>query len=203
MESIRIKRAIISLSDKGGIELFAKPLSKMGVEILSTGGTAKILKESDIPVIEVADYTGFPEMMDGRVKTLHPMIHGGILFKRNNAKHVKECLKQGIKPIDMVVVNLYQFEKTIAKENVSFEEAIENIDIGGPTIIRAAAKNFQDVVVIIDPLDYTRVLDQLYRNGDVDLMTRLDLARKVFDITNEYDKAIAGYLKKCHDNRGA
>ena len=142
-----IKRAIISVSNKKGIVDFAKELSLMGVEILSTGGTAKVLGDAGITVIEVSDYTGFPEMLDGRLKTLHPMIHGGLLSRRDNTKDMEDIQKHNIKPIDMVVVNLYPFEETISKQNVTFEEAIESIDIGGPTMLRAASKNFHDVAV--------------------------------------------------------
>ncbi len=193
---MKIKRAIISVSDKTGIVDFAKELSSLGVEILSTGGTAKILKENGIDVIEISDYTGFPEIMDGRVKTLHPKIHGGILALRDNKEHVEKMEELGIKPIDMVVVNLYPFEKTIEKENSTFEDAIENIDIGGPTMIRASAKNFKFVVVIIDPKDYNKILTEIKTNGDVSYSTRLYLAQKVFERMSNYDGKIAEYLKK-------
>ncbi len=193
---MKIKRAIVSVSDKTDIVEFVKELSDLGIEILSTGGTAKILKENGINVIEISSYTGFPEIMDGRVKTLHPKIHGGILALRDNEEHIKTMEKLGIKPIDMVVVNLYPFEKTVEKSNVTFEEAIENIDIGGPTMIRAAAKNFKFVVVIIDPEDYKKVLEELKVNGDVSYSTRLYLAQKVFERMSKYDYAIAKYLRE-------
>ncbi|NOX19885.1 MAG: hypothetical protein GXO99_01290 [Nitrospirae bacterium] len=193
----RIQRAIISVSDKSGIVEFAKALNDFGVEILSTGGTAKKIKDAGVPVTEVSDYTGFPEMLDGRVKTLHPMIHGGILALRDNPEHMKALQAHGIKTIDMIVVNLYPFEKTISKPDVTFEEAIENIDIGGPTMIRAAAKNFRHVVVIVDPSDYNTVVAEMKENSlDVSYKTRLRLAQKVFAHTARYDALIAEYLKK-------
>jgi len=150
----QIKRALISVTDKNGIVEFARKLSSFGVEILSTGGTAAQLRKSGITVKDVSEYTGFPEMMDGRLKTLHPKIHGGLLALRDNPEHVKSMKKQGIEPIDMVVINLYQFEDTVAKEGCTVEHAIENIDIGGPTMLRAAAKNYRFVSVITDPADY-------------------------------------------------
>jgi len=152
-----IKRALISVSDKTGIVEFAGELAAMGIEILSTGGTAKSLRGAGVPVVEVSDYTAFPEMLEGRLKTLHPKIHGGLLARRGNPKDMDDIKKHGIRPIDLVVVNLYPFEQTIAKPSVTFEEAIENIDIGGPTMLRAAAKNYQDVGVIVDPSDYGAV----------------------------------------------
>lgn len=189
-----IKRALISLSDKKGIVEFAKGLSELGVEILSTGGTAKLLTENRIKVTEVSDYTGFPEMMDGRLKTLHPKVHGGLLGIRNNPEHMKSMEAHGIKPIDMVVVNLYPFEGTIAK-GCTFEEAIENIDIGGPTMLRSAAKNHKDVAVITDPDDYSAVLDELKKNaGSLLPETHFSLAKKVFELTSRYDGAISNYL---------
>ena len=192
-----IKRAIISVSDKRGVVDFARELSAMGVEILSTGGTAKSLREAAIPVIEVSEYTGFPEMMDGRLKTLHPKIHGGLLSRRSNPKDMEDIKKQGIGLIDMVVVNLYPFEQTIAKPNVTFDEAIENIDIGGPTMLRAASKNFKDVAVVSDPDDYPGVLAEMKSlKGDVSEKTKFALARKVFAHTARYDGAISQYLSK-------
>ncbi len=193
----RIQRAIISVSDKSGIEEFAKALHEFGVEILSTGGTAKRIKDAGVPVTEVSEYTGFPEMLDGRVKTLHPKIHGGILALRDNPEHMEALKAHGIKTIDMIVVNLYPFEKTISKPDVTFEEAIENIDIGGPTMIRAAAKNFRHVVVIVDPSDYNTVVAEMKENNlEVSYKTRLRLAQKVFAHTAHYDSLIADYLKK-------
>jgi phosphoribosylaminoimidazolecarboxamide formyltransferase/IMP cyclohydrolase len=157
----KIKRAIISVSNKKGVVEFAKELNKMGVEILSTGGTAKTLREAGIPVKDVSEHTGSPEMLDGRVKTLHPRVHGGLLARRDNMKDMEELKKYGIETIDMVVVNLYPFEETISKPGVTFEEAIENIDIGGPTMLRSASKNFQDVAVITDPSDYGKIIDEI------------------------------------------
>ncbi len=198
----RIKRAIISVSNKEGIVEFSRTLESMGVEILSTGGTARTLREAGISVKEVSEYTGFPEMLDGRVKTLHPKIHGGLLSRRNNQKDMEEIKEHGIEPIDMVVVNLYPFEKTISRPDATFEEAIENIDIGGPTMLRSASKNFQDVVVIVDPSDYGKILEEMKRlNGDLSYKTRLEMARKVFEHTSRYDGLIADYLNKFTEPR--
>ncbi len=191
----KIKRAIISVTDKTGIVEFAKSLSKFGVEILSTGGTAGTLREGGLQVTDISDYTGFPEMMDGRVKTLHPKVHGGLLGLRDNPEHVKMMKEHGIKAIDMVVVNLYQFEKTVAKEGVTLEEAIEKIDIGGPSMLRSSAKNFKHVTVIIDPADYKVVLQEIAGNGETSLKTRFRLAKKVFQLTHKYDGAISRYLE--------
>ena len=157
----KIRKAIISVTDKEGIVDFGKSLSSMGVEILSTGGTAKVLREGGVSVTDISDYTGFPEMMDGRVKTLHPKVHGGLLGLRDNPDHVNMMKIHGITPIDMVVVNLYQFEKTVSKAGVTLEEAIENIDIGGPSMLRSSAKNFRDVTVVVDPADYKIVLEEM------------------------------------------
>ncbi len=191
----KVQRALISVSDKGGILDFAKELSGLGVEILSTGGTARALKESGIDVKDVSEHTGFPEMMDGRLKTLHPKIHGGLLYRRDNPKDKEETEKHGIQPIDMVVVNLYPFEQTVSKPDVSFDDAIENIDIGGPTMIRAAAKNFKDVAVVVDPEDYGKVLDEMKSDGgEVRYNTKLYLAKKVFSHTAQYDTLISNYL---------
>lgn len=198
----KVRRAIISVSNKKGIVEFARRLSSMNIEILSTGGTAKILKEAGIKVKEVSEYTGFPEMLDGRVKTLHPKIHGGILSRRNNPKDMEEINRHGIETIDMVVVNLYPFEETILKKGVTFEDAIENIDIGGPAMLRSASKNFQDVVVVVDPDDYEDVIRELQDlDGDVSYGTRLRLAQKVFSHTSRYDSLIADYLKKVLENK--
>jgi phosphoribosylaminoimidazolecarboxamide formyltransferase/IMP cyclohydrolase len=190
-----IKKALISVSDKSGVTEFAKELSNLEVQILSTGGTAKTLRAADIPVTGVSVYTGFPEMMDGRVKTLHPKIYGGLLALRDNETHMEEAGRNGIKMIDLVAVNLYPFQQTIAKQGVKLEEAIENIDIGGPAMLRAAAKNYRNVVVICDPTDYVDVLSQIEETGNVRQDTRQRLAVKVFEHTNNYDKAIAQYLK--------
>ncbi|MBI2411892.1 MAG: bifunctional phosphoribosylaminoimidazolecarboxamide formyltransferase/IMP cyclohydrolase [Deltaproteobacteria bacterium] len=190
----RIKRAIISVTDKTGIVEFAKELASSGVEIISTGGTAELIKNAGISVIPISSYTGFPEMLDGRLKTLHPKIHGGILGIRENQTHRQEMEANGILPIDMVVVNLYAFENTIAK-GCTLDEAIENIDIGGPTMIRAAAKNHNDVAVVVDPADYAAITDELKeKKGMLSRHTRFNLARKVFQTTARYDAAISNYL---------
>jgi len=190
----KVARALISVSNKDGIIDFARGLSKLGVEILSTGGTAKLLRDGGVKVKDVSEFTGFPEMLDGRVKTLHPKIHGGLLGRRNNPEHVKQMKQHGIEPIDLVVVNLYPFEQTIAKPGCALEEAIENIDIGGPTMIRSAAKNYTDVAVVVSPRDYTRVLDEIQRTGGVSEKTRFELCRTVFLHTARYDSAISAYL---------
>ncbi len=193
----KIRRALISVSDKKGVIDFAKSLSSMGVEILSTGGTAKALRESGVPVKDVSDYTGFPEILEGRLKTLHPKIHGGLLARRKNTKDMEDIKRHGIEPIDMVVVNLYPFETTISKPDVKFSEAIENIDIGGPTMLRSASKNFEDVAVIVDPEDYNRIIEEMKSSGgDLSYETRLELAKKVFRHTSRYDTMIADYLKR-------
>ncbi len=190
----KIKRAIISVSDKSGVVPFAKELAKMGVEILSTGGTAKTLREQGLPVKDISEYTGFPEMLDGRVKTLHPKVHGGLLGQRSKKEHVEKMKEHAILPIDLVAVNLYPFEATVAKEDCTLEEAIENIDIGGPTMIRSAAKNYPDVTVLVDPKDYEGVLSELKEKGEVSLETNFRLAKKVFQHTARYDGAISNYL---------
>jgi phosphoribosylaminoimidazolecarboxamide formyltransferase / IMP cyclohydrolase len=190
-----IHRALISVSDKTGILDFALELQKYGIEILSTGGTADLLRKGGIPVIQVSDYTGFPEMMDGRIKTLHPRVHGGILARRDVPEHVKAMEEHGIRPIDLVVINLYPFEQTVAKKDCSIEDAIENIDIGGPAMVRSAAKNSKDVAVIVNPIDYSNVLEEM-KNGDggVTLETRRRLSRDAFAHTARYDSLIATYL---------
>jgi len=191
----KIKRAVISVSDKSGVVELAKALADLKVEILSTGGTAKALRQNGVAITDVSDYTGFPEMLDGRVKTLHPKIHGGILGQRKNPDHVATMAKHGIEAIDMVVVNLYPFEATVAKPDCTLEEAIENIDIGGPTMIRSAAKNYRDVTVVVDPGDYGDLIAELRKNGgQVSARTRFRLAKKVFQITAKYDGAISNYL---------
>lgn len=188
-----IQRALISVSDKTGILEFALELQKSGVEILSTGGTADLLRKGGVPVIQVSDYTGFPEMMDGRIKTLHPRVHGGILARRDVPEHVKAMEVHGIRPIDLVVINLYPFEQTVARKDCSLEEAIENIDIGGPAMIRSAAKNSEDVVVLVNPDEYGPVLDEI-KTGVVTLETRRRLCRDAFAHTARYDSLISIYL---------
>lgn len=193
----KIKRALISVSDKTGIVEFAKQLAGLGIEILSTGGTAKLLAEHEVPVTEVSDYTGFPEMLDGRVKTLHPKIHGGLLGRRDLKSHIEAMQQHDIPAIDMVVVNLYPFEQTIAREDCDLALAIENIDIGGPTMLRSAAKNHASVTVIVDANDYTPVLQAMQDNqGATTKALRFQLALKVFEHTARYDGAIANYLSK-------
>lgn len=193
----QIKRAIISVSDKTGVVGFAQGLLSLNVEIISTGGTARTLSENGVSTTSISDITKYPEMLDGRVKTLHPAVHGGILARRSHADHMDQLKKQNIRPIDMVVVNLYPFEKTIAGGCVTLDDAIENIDIGGPTMIRSGAKNFQDVVVVVDPSDYHDILKELKENdGRLFLSTRLKLATKTFQHTSKYDNAIYNYLEK-------
>ncbi len=190
------KRALISVSDKTGVIEFAKGLSELGYEIVSTGGTEKAIRDAGINVINISDVTGFPECLDGRVKTLHPMVHAGVLAIRDNAEHMATLLELGVTPIDVVAINLYPFKATMLKEGVEQEEVIENIDIGGPTMIRAAAKNFQDVAVIVDPADYSKVLAELAENKKVKKETLFNLAYKVFEHTSSYDTMIAGYLRR-------
>ncbi len=190
----KVERALISLTDKSGIENFAQELADLGVEILSTGGTAKKMRDHGISVTDVSEFTGFPEMLDGRVKTLHPLVHGGILNQRSNPDHQKQCAEHNIKPIDIIAVNLYAFEKTVADPDCSLADAIENIDIGGPTLLRASAKNFNDVTVIVDPSDYPQVLAEIKETGNTTLKTRFRLAVKVFELTSTYDTTIAAWL---------
>lgn len=190
-----IKRALISVSDKTGIVEFASALASKGVEIISTGGTAKALSAAGLKVINISDITGFPECLDGRVKTLHPKVHAGLLAIRSNEEHMKQIKELGVDTIDMVIINLYPFKQTILKGNVELEEAIENIDIGGPTMLRAAAKNYQDVAVIVDPVDYENVLNEMNESGDVSVKTKFRLAYKVFEHTSHYDTLIAKYLR--------
>lgn len=192
---VKIQRALISVSDKDGLLPFAKTLAEAGVEILSTGGTARAMREAGLTVIDVSDYTGFPEMMDGRVKTLHPKVHGGLLHLRGNPEHEAACAEHGIEPIDLVVVNLYPFEATVAKPDVTLEDAIENIDIGGPSMLRSAAKNHESVTVIVDPSDYKVVAEQIQSDGATTLELRRTLAVKVYARTAEYDAAIAAHLQ--------
>ena len=188
------KQALISVSDKDGIVDFARALAAMGYRILSTGGTARLLADHGLPVTEVADYTGFPEILDGRVKTLNPRIHAGLLARRPDAAHMQALAQHAIDPIDILVVNLYPFEKTVARADCSFDDAIENIDIGGPAMLRAAAKNHESVAAIVDPGDYAGVLEELRTTSAVSAATRLELAKKVFAHTARYDGMIANYL---------
>ena len=190
------KRAIISVSDKTGIIEFAKALVELGYEVISTGGTLSALTDAGVAAISISDITGFPECLDGRVKTLHPALHGGLLAMRANPDHMKQLEELGIGTIDIAVVNLYPFRKTIEKEGVTFEEAIENIDIGGPTMLRAAAKNWQDVAVVTDPADYDRLISQIKENGDPTRALKAELCRKVFEHTAQYDTMISTYLRK-------
>lgn len=190
-----IKRALISCTNKDGLVDFAKGLNDLGVQILSTGGTAKLLLDNQIEVTEVSDFTGSPEILDGRVKTLHPKIHGGLLFRRDLETHQQQIKDNNIEPIDLVVVNLYEFEKTVSKNDVTFEQAIENIDIGGPSMLRSAAKNHKDVLVVVDPSDYSLVLEHL-KNNSVTNDLKKQMALKVFEKTAAYDAAISKYLKE-------
>ena len=197
----KIQRAILSVTDKHGLEQFARRLARMGVELVSTGGTARLLRDGGIPVKDISELTGFPEMLDGRVKTLHPKVHGGILHMRDKAEHRSAVAQHGIQPIDMVVVNLYAFEKTAAKPGVGVEELIENIDIGGPSMIRSAAKNFRDVAVVTSPSDYTAIADEMEASGGgLSLATKWRLAQKAFATTSAYDAAITSTLERITTN---
>ena len=193
---MKIKRALLSVSDKTGIVELGKFLSNNGVEIISTGGTMKALREAGVPVTYVSDVTGFPEIIDGRVKTLNPKIHGAILAVRSNPEHMEALAEHNITPIDLVVVNLYPFRETIAKPGVTEAEAIENIDIGGPAMVRASAKNFKDVVIVTYPRRYAQLMEMLDKDGDIDQHTRKELAFEAFSHTAEYDTMISEYLKK-------
>ena len=193
---MKIKRALVSVSDKTGVVEFARKLHAAGVEIVSTGGTMRAIKEAGIPVMYVSDVTGFPEIMDGRVKTLNPYIHGGILAVRDNPEHVASMKEHKITPIDLVVVNLYPFKETIAKPDVTLAEAIENIDIGGPAMIRAAAKNFKFVTVVTNPKRYDEVAEAIIKDGCTSGMLHMQLAQEAFAHTAEYDDCIQNYLKQ-------
>ena len=194
---MKITRALISVSDKTGIAAFARALERQGVDIISTGGTADLLRKEKILVREISSFTAFPEVLEGRVKTLHPRVHGGLLYKRGNPKHEAEARDCGFEPIDLVVVNLYPFEETIRKPNVTLAEAIENIDIGGPSMIRSAAKNYESVTVVVDPADYETVLENMRENdGETTLKLRERLAIKAFIKTSDYDRAIGNFLNK-------
>jgi phosphoribosylaminoimidazolecarboxamide formyltransferase/IMP cyclohydrolase len=194
---LKITRALISVSDKKGIAGFARELERQGVDIISTGGTAELLRKNKIPVREISSFTAFPEVLEGRVKTLHPRVHGGLLYKRKNPKHVAEARECGFEPIDLVAVNLYPFEETVAKPNVTLADAIENIDIGGPSMIRSAAKNYESVTVIVEPADYEVVLENMRdHDGGTTLKLREHLAIKAFIKTSNYDRAISTFLNK-------
>jgi phosphoribosylaminoimidazolecarboxamide formyltransferase/IMP cyclohydrolase len=199
----KIQRALLSVSDKTGLDSLAQALAKAGIEIISTGGTAKALREAGVTVTDLSAYTGFPEMMDGRVKTLHPKIHGGLLFIRGNEKHEAAAQSHQIQPIDLVVVNLYPFEQTVARPDVSLAEAIENIDIGGPSMLRSAAKNHESVTVVVDPADYGEVARQIAETGGTSVELRRKLAAKVFARTAAYDAAIATHLGKAFEPEAA
>ena len=186
--------AIVAVYDKAGVGEFAGSLAELGFEIYSTGGTQKAIADAGVPVQPISDLTGFPEMLDGRVKTLHPMVHGGILARRDNPEHMDELRRNEITPVDLVCVNLYPFRETVAKPDVTEDDALENIDIGGPTMLRAAAKNHPSVLVLVDPNDYTEVLDSL-RNEKIPLEFRRRLAQKAFQHVASYDTAIAAYLR--------
>jgi phosphoribosylaminoimidazolecarboxamide formyltransferase / IMP cyclohydrolase len=198
----KIQRALLSVFDKTGLVPFASVLAKAGIELISTGGTARTLREHGLAVKDLSEHTGFPEMLDGRVKTLHPKIHGGLLYIRGNKEHEEAAHKHGISPIDLVVVNLYPFEQTIARPNVTLEQAIENIDIGGPAMLRSAAKNHDSVTVIIDPTDYAEVADQIVEKGNTTLELRRKLATRVFVRTSAYDALIAAHLIKVFGTGG-
>ena len=193
---MKIKRELLSVSDKTGIVELGKFLSEKGVEIISTGGTMKALRDAGVPVTYVSDVTGFPEIMDGRVKTLNPKIHGAILAVRSNPEHMQALAEHNITPIDLVVVNLYPFRETISKPGVTEAEAIENIDIGGPAMVRASAKNFKDVVIVTYPRRYAQLMEMLEKDGDIDARTRKELAFEAFSHTAEYDTMISEYLNK-------
>lgn len=194
---IKIKRALLSVSDKTNIVDLAKALTEMDVEIISTGGTAKSLKEAGINVIGISEITGFPEMMEGRVKTLHPAVHGALLADRSKPDHMKQIQDMNITPIDLVAVNLYPFSKTISNPNVQLQDAIENIDIGGPSMVRSSSKNFASVTIIVDPQDYPTVIKEMQlNNGETTYETRSKLAAKAFTHTAEYDAMISSYFRE-------
>ncbi|MBD3391306.1 MAG: hypothetical protein GF418_04580 [Chitinivibrionales bacterium] len=191
-----VQRALLSVSDKTGIVELGRTLAGMNVDIISTGGTAKLLLHEGLTVRPIESYTGFPEIMDGRVKTLHPRVHGGLLAVRDNPGHLQQMTANNILPIDLVVVNLYPFKQTVAKPGVSEEDAIENIDIGGPTMIRSSAKNHRYVTIVVDPADYEQVTSELKKNGEIPLDMRKRFAVKAFEHTADYDTAISAYLAK-------
>ena len=189
-------RALISVSDKEGVVAFAQSLRRLGWEIIATGGTMKLLSDSGVEVINISDVTGFPEICDGRVKTLHPKVHGGLLARRDDESHLEALRENSIEFIDMVCVNLYPFRQTIAKPEVTMEDAVENIDIGGPSMLRSAAKNFKDVTVVCDPSDYERIIAEIEATGNTTVETRLELSAKAYTHTAEYDACIATYMRK-------
>ena len=189
-------RALVSVSDKTGVVEFARALRDLGWEVIATGGTMKLLRDSGVEVSNISDVTGFPEICDGRVKTLHPKVHGGLLARRDDPSHVEALRENGIGYIDLVCVNLYPFRQTIARPDVTLAEAIENIDIGGPSMLRSAAKNFNDVTVVCDPSDYGRILDELRSEGNTRRETRLELSAKAYTHTAEYDAMIATYMRR-------
>src|SRR3954467_5566930 len=194
---MKITRALISVSDKKGVAEFARALEKQGVDIISTGGTAELLRKEGVPVRDISSFTDYPEVLEGRVKTLHPRVHGGLLYKRGNELHEQQAKEQGFQPIDLVVVNLYPFEKTIAQEGVTPAQAIEQIDIGGPSMIRSAAKNYESVTVVVDPADYETVLESMRdHDGGTTLKLRERLAIKAFTKTSGYDRAISNFLNQ-------
>lgn len=195
---VKVSRALVSVSDKTGLEPFARALAGAGVSMLSTGGTAKSLRDWGIDVIPVDSYTGHPEIMDGRVKTLHPRIHGAILGVRDNPEHMRQMVEHGIVPIDMVVVNLYPFEKTVARAGVSLDDAIENIDIGGPSMVRSAAKNHRYVAIVVDPADYVPIAAEIAAKGGVSMATRKKLMVKAYRHTSVYDAAIERHFSTAY-----
>src|SRR3984893_2676438 len=201
---MKINRALISISDKTGIVPFARRLSEMGIEIVSTGGTANLLRKESVPHTQIEKFTGFPEILSGRVKTLHPKVHGGLLYLRDNPDHQRQAAENQIEPIDLVVVNLYPFESTIAQPGVKMDEAIEQIDIGGPSMLRSAAKNYRSVTVVTDPADYETVLKEIEQHeGETTLALREQFAIKAFLTTARYDEAIAHYLRREHGSSGS
>ena len=194
--AVKVKTALLSVSDKSGLAEFAQGLAKLGVKILSTGGTAKALREGGVEVQDVSDYTGFPEIMNGRVKTLHPKIYGGLLGLRSNPEHMQAMADHDIDPIDLVAVNLYPFEQTVAKPDCTLEDAIENIDIGGPCMVRASAKNHAEVAIVVNPAQYASILEALETDGDISQAKRRELAIEAYQMTSSYDAAIVDYLSK-------
>ena len=191
---MKVKRALISVSDKTGVVELGKALADFGVEIISTGGTARAIEDAGVPVTPIEEFTGYPEMMDGRVKTLHPKVHGALLARRDSEQHMQEAAQHGIKLIDLVVVNLYPFQQTIAKPDVTLAEAIENIDIGGPCMVRASAKNNKYVAIVTNPSKYGEIISILQKDGEFSDQYRLELAQEAFHHTAVYDTAIAAYL---------